>query len=576
MKKLAFLLIILICSIETTAQIDTLKTSDAKFLTFEQTFWSADSSVFVGMNPTVYLRSVKPIVDRVLEYNELDVFTRANMTGRSDQYYLTSQDYKLSGSKTNGLDIFNYSPMLIRQGNQPWEVRSWEQSFTYSTKPATTFYDGGNSYYFRPEYEADNDSHLMDFDLKFPDFDIPSGKTTVLQAVPEREIQNVNYYDKGITFGKSGDRSRQYYFVGDDWLYDIGCPQAYSSGQKDFDEWLEVTSAQTILNAFKRRIEPLKDYGYIMLNWEAVANRAYGKNRYKLADCFRWYRQQNYHAKLAAWNEAGFRFSRIAFEYDIQPNEYIGLSTFKGTADQIRAKYPRASPQPLDYAQQLDILQVGGYQNFPTNYAVIHHYLIEYFVNKNLLPQKKVLATIWPTQELVGGWPLARRDYGSYYCYIKPAVFPQTMFNWGVWTVAVGDGFDCWYDPVLLTNDKSKQGFGCFRYDNSPLNQSNPEYPHNPLKNVDDLMAGVWAVSEHKDIIEAETKWIFPTEIEVSFYEKALLTAYKLSRDGSEVLILALDNWNGELVNDHFVEVNDEIINIKTFGTRTSVIRRKL
>jgi hypothetical protein len=575
MKNFLFLLLLPFCLL---AQTDTLKTSDNKLLTFGKSFWSADSSVFVGMDPDLYKRYVDPIVRKVLNYNQTDIFSKVNLTERgTTQYYLTAKDQYESFERDNGLDIFNYSPLIIEQGPRTWEVKSWKQAFTYSTKPATTFYDGGNLYYFRPEYEADTNSQLMDFDLKFPDFTIPSGKTTILQVVPEREQTNNNYYKKGITFSRTGDLSKRFAFVSDDWLYSLGCPRAYASSQKEFDEWLEVTSARAILESFKRRILPFKDHGYVMLNWEAVANRAYGKNRYKLADCFKWFRKQNFHAQLSAWNESAFGFSRYALQYDLIPNEFIGLSTYKGTANGIAQRFPRAQPQPPDYAQDLDILQVGGYQNYPTDYAVIHHYLIEYLVNKQLFPQKKVLATIWSTQELVGNFPLARTDISDYYCYIKPSVFPQGMFNWGAWTVAVGDGFDCWYDPVFVTNDKSKVGYGCFRNDNSPINRNGTaEYPHNSLKNVDDLMAGVWAVSQHKDIIESNTGWKFPTEIERSFYDRTLLFGYKLSADKSEALILALDNFNGGGVNEHTINVNGKEFIIKTFGTRTSVIRRKL
>ncbi|MFB0909123.1 MAG: hypothetical protein QMB03_12785, partial [Spirosomataceae bacterium] len=184
-------------------------------------------------------------------------------------------------------------------------------------------------------------------------------------------------------------------------------------------------------------------------------------------------------------------------------------------------------------------------------------------------------------QELVGDFPLTRRDYANYYCYIKPAVFPQTMFNWGVWTVAVGDGFDCWYDPWYVTNDISQNGFNCFNSREKDLPIALPaQYPHSPLKNVDDLMAGVWAVSQHKDIIEAKTNWRFIQTPDESLFGRKPMIAYKFSEKASEALVLIYDAFSGETVTEHQTTIQlpdgtNKPLNVKTFGTRTSVMRVK-
>jgi hypothetical protein len=529
-----------------------------------------------------------------------DVFSKTKLKSSGNtQHYLGAARAEKNGTLT-GLEGFNYFPMTIEQGFQPWDVKEWKQDFVFAEKPITVFSDSAPgfvrnaarsaqpprdvTYYFRPEYVADYSSQLPDFDLKFPDFTLPKGKTTVLQVTTERQKQLKNYTKKGITYALETDVSKKYAFVSDDWLYALGCPMAYQSSQKDFDEWLALTPANRILESFTRRITPFKDYGYIMLNWEAVANRAFGPNREKLTACLRWYNRQNYHAKLSAWNEAPIKISRIQLEGDSQASDFAGAVGFGSDQplnyDAMREKYKRRIGfHPTDYAEQLDVLQVGGYMNYPTNFSTIHHYLLEFLLNKKFFPEKTILATIWPTQELVGTFPLGYKTFPDYYCFIKPAVFPQVMFNWGVWSVAIGDGFDCWFDPVYVTDNISQNGFGCYR-DGKNLIQSNPEYPHNSLKNVDDLMAGVWAVSQHKDIIDATTAWVWNMTADESFFSKKPLMAVKLSADGTEMLMLVYDAFNGEAVTEHFFPKppysRSGGITVKTLGTRTSVIRIKL
>ncbi|MFB0947608.1 MAG: hypothetical protein QMB24_15900 [Spirosomataceae bacterium] len=549
--------------------------------------FSLNQAFFASNVSSSQLSSADSFTDtsgRKIAVNKYDVFSKVNiLSTNSSQYYLAADNMKAGDkSKNTGLSGFNYSPLMIYQGKASWKVKDWKQGFVYSDNQFTTILDGNITYSFRPDYEADRKSQLAYFDLKFPDFTIPAGKTTVLQMTPLREKQNQAYHNKGITYAREGPIGERYAFVSDDWLYALGCPPAYQSSQKDFDEWLERTSAKRILRSFQERITPLKDYGYIMLNWEAVAKRASGENREKLTDCLRWYKQKNYHAKLTAWNESPIKISRIQLESDSGPRDFAGAIAYGGDLNNFSKQYNRRVQRfPTDHSQLLDVLHVGGYMNYPTNYSVIHHYLLEYFLNKKYFPKKEILATIWTNQELVGDFPLTRRDYANYYCYIKPAVFPQTMFNWGVWTVAVGDGFDCWYDPWYVTNDISQNGFNCFNSREKDLPIALPaQYPHSPLKNVDDLMAGVWAVSQHKDIIEAKTNWRFIQTPDESLFGRKPMIAYKFSEKASEALVLIYDAFSGETVTEHQTTIQlpdgtNKPLNVKTFGTRTSVMRVK-
>lgn len=495
------------------------------------------------------------------------------------QYYLNAKNNSLPEArlKDRGLDIFDYSPLTIVQKNNYWEVESWNQEFFYAANPATVISDGDATYYFRPKYQADKNSRLMDFDLKFPDFSIPKGKTTIVQPSPLREKTGHKYVTKGVTYSRDGKPGEKFFFLGDEWLTRIGCPAAYNSSQQDFDEWIRNTPAKRILDSFKEVVGQFTGYGYLMLNWEAVANRANGADREKLLACFRWYQQQNFNAELSAWNEAAVKISRISLEYDSAPAQYMGAIDFPGTFGELMNKYPKLQRKSTDYAGFLDILHVGGYINYPSNYSTIQHYMMEYMLNKRYFPNKKVLATIWANQEIVGDFPLGTRNFGDKYCYIKPATFPQTMFNWGVWSVAVGDGFDLWNDSVYLTDNPKDTPYACHRAGSDQmLPYGENWYPTNPMKNVDDLMAGTWSVSQSKDIIEAAGKWQWITKPDRSLFERKPMITYKLSTDGREALVLVLDNFNGEGVNEINLNIKGKSYPLKTFGTRTSVVRLKL
>lgn len=522
-----------------------------------------------------------------------DVFSKVTIAERSNSaYYLAAGNMKAGDkSKNAGLSGFNYSPLMLYQAEVAWKVKDWKQEFVYPEKQLTTIFDGTYNYTFGPDYELDYRSQLADFDLKFPDFSIPAGKTTVLQMTPLREKRNQFYHKKGITYAREGPVSERYVFVSDDWLSVLGCPPAYQSSQQEFDAWLARTPARKILRSFQSRMLPLKDHGYIMLNWEAVAQRLDGPHREKLTACLRWFDQQNFHAKLNAWNESPIKISRVQLESDSSPADFAGAISFAGNLSDFSDRYNRRIQRfSEDHSELLDVLHVGGYMNFPTNFSTIHHYMLEYLLNKKYFPEKQILATIWTNQELVGDFPLTRRDYKNYYCFIKPAVFPQTMFNWGVWSVAVGDGFDCWYDPWYVTNDISQNGFNCFDSRNNSLPLALPaQYPHSPLKNVDDLMAGTWAVSQHKDIIESKSNWRFTLTPDESFFSRKPMVAYKFKNpsltlpnggEGTayEALILVYDAFSGEIIADHQITVQlpdgtNRAIKVKTFGTRTSVVR---
>lgn len=484
------------------------------------------------------------------------------------RYFLGAVGWRdASSTAQTGLTGYDYNPIVFEEGNQPWEFGNWVQTDVLTEGLRAV----------GPDYEVDRNTRLFEFDMKFPAFELPSGKIVVMDAETERSSDGM--LKRGVTYAKNTtDISKRVVFISDGWLHAIGCPPAYTVSAKDFQEWLRNTSADRILQSFQRQTSKYRDYGYLMLNWEAVMFNVPDDQRYKLTNCLKWYSEQNYNAKLAAWMQTGFATSRVQMEGNFNLSDYAGIYNFSGTQSEFRKRYPRFAGQP-DYARYLDVLQVGGYQNFATNDGIIHHYVLEYLANKKFFPTKKVIASVWHDQEHLGNWKLSpvTPAGADYVFWNKPAAFNQTTYNWGVWTVAFGDGKHTWSDPVQWTDNVKDYPFGATTFDGRPL-QGTPGkmYARNSLKNIDWMQRGVYEVSQHKDIIDAATKWIFTTDPAVSYGNKKPLIAYKLSIDGSEALVLALDMFSGERVNESPLPKPPFSQGITTNGTWTTVQRIKL
>lgn len=469
----------------------------------------------------------------------------------------------------NGMKGYDFAPIQANQGQDKWTYKEWNQTYT------TILGETEEGYFVSPKgYETDLSHNLMDFDLKFPDFSLPKGKIVVMQPTPTREIGKSNYLKKGVTYVKTEKDLRGYIFVSDGWLIEMGCPPAYTATQEEFDNWCRKVDSDALLNSFIRNVYlPFKDIGYVMLNWEHVGHR-WNVRKDKIIRCLEYWRNSPHNAKMALWTVSGIGIGRPKFQglgIDFTP-----LLEFDGTLDQFQKKFSEYVSVDFSYAQYVEIGHIGGYMNYPIEEGVIHHYLTEALLHRKY-NDKKVLATIWFDQELINNFNLERvaiQGDITYYAQVKPKVFPSTAFNWGVWTL-VFDGFDCWSDPNYWTDEKKYYGWGAIDENGKELpeyyDKFGSKYPSQPMKAIDWMMRGVWAMSENKDIIESKSEWIFPVLPTKSFYDKSPLIAYKIK--GNEALILVLNTFGG---HDEIKEINILNHTIKTFGRFTSVKRIKL
>jgi hypothetical protein len=501
-------------------------------------------------------------------------FSTANINWSVDskisRYFLGAVDWRSAETApSSGIPGYDYNPLIFETTELPWKFGKWVQQNVYTDVKRAV----------GPDYVVDTTTRLFEFDIKFPKFSLPSGKFVIADFETERSSDAM--LERGVTFAKNTtDVKNRVFFLSDEWVHRIGCPRPYVTPTSEFQKWITETPAATILESFKYSIRPYSSYAYIMLNWEAVMFGVPDSERYKLTNCLRWYSEQNYNAKLGAWMQSGLSTSRSTLNGTFNHADYAGISSFLGTESEFRNRYKKFGGQP-DYAKYLDVNLIGGYQNFPTDDAIIHHYLLELQANKRYYPKKLTLASIWHDIEIMEGWQLSpTTPTGSNYVfYNKPAVFNQTMYNWGVWTVAVGDGYNCWSDPVQWTTSISDYPYAAVSFSGQKLPPvAGKMYARNNLKNIDWLQRGVWQVSKHKDIIEAKTEWVYPMAVEDSYRDKKPLIAYKLSSDGSEALVLALDMFSGEGVNNHTISLPNagEETKIITAGTFTTVQRIQL
>ncbi len=502
------------------------------------------------------------------------------------KFIVESDNYSKLGTNEptiDGMNGYDFAPIIAQPGEQPWDFKSWVQDYVSIPGAKSIWKDGNKTYFFKPSGYSTNVSYnLMDFDLRFPDFRLPNGKIIVMQPTPLREKYANNYLKKGVSFSKYAPEGKDYRFVGDKWLEELGCPTAYISTQEQMDAWCSSVDADALLLNFINKVySPNRNAGYVMLNWEAVGNR-WNVDKWKITRCLEYWATHPHQAKLALWGVHPLIVSKPIFQY--WGFDYTSLLKFDGTIDELREKYSAYVGLENDYSKLIDVIQLGGYQNQPSEDGVIHHYLTELLLNKKYYPNKSTLATIWHDVELIDNYDIGHvsvnYSLGTYQKAVKPKVTPSMAYNWGVWATAVGDGFDCWNEPYPWTEDK--EAYGYFAYQDGKelpmkFGESASVYAAQPLKAIDWMMSGAWAVSQNADIIDTAGEWKWQTLPSESYSKKKLLLAYKLSRDRSSALVLAYDNFgkvDGETI--HSIEIEGKPYTIKTYGRYTSVVRINL
>lgn len=516
-----------------------------------------------------------------------NVFSKLDSYGYSNPSYIIENDTwsKIKQSPKNivGMQGYDFSPITANKLSQ-YKYGDWRQKYISISGKKTVWTEGINTYYLKPKgYYTDTSTNLMDFDLRFPDFTPPAGRIVVMQPTPLREIGVANYLKKGVTHSKVLDNSSGYSFVSDAWLLDLGCPVAYTSTQEDMDKWCRDIDETVLLSSFINNVYyPNRFKGYVMLNWEAVGDR-WKVRQDKIIKCLQYWHDNPHSAKMSLWTVSGIGIGRPKIQGD--NIDYSFLLEFNGTLDEFSRTYSNYVSVDFTYAKYVEVAHIGGYQNYPIDDGVIHHYLINLLLHKKYNKEKEIVGTFWFDQEFIDnfelGWVRVENGNQDYLAQVKPKVPPSIAFAWGVFSTAIGDGLDCWSDPNFWIEDKKYWGWGSKDLLGKDLpNYFGPnvsKYPSQPMKNVDWMMSGVWAVSQNKDIVECDSEWKFVDLPSKSYYERKPVICYKMSQDKKELLILAYDGFcEADEVKSHTLDLGFTQIPVKTHGRFTSVIRHKL
>lgn len=533
----------------------------------------------------VVVKEEDPIIDGIsVDSRTTNIYKNLSLSG--GKFIAESESYKKITNSVpiiSGMSGYDFAPIIAQQGEKPWEFKNWVQDFVSIPGKKSVWKDENKIYFLKPpNYETNTSYNLMDFDIRFPEFSLPTKKIVVIQPTPSREKGVNNYLKKGVSFSKYAPEGKDYKFVGDDWLYELGCPKAYVSTQSQMDAWcINVDADALLLNFINKVYSPNKNAGYVLLNWEAVGVR-WNVEKWKIVRCLEYWATHEHKAKLALWGVHPLYISKPIFQS--WGFDYSTLLNFQGSIDELRLKYLQYVSTENDYSKQIDVIQIGGYQNQPSEDGVIHHYLTELLLNKKYYPDKPAIATIWHDVELIDNFELGYVNVnysgGTYQKSIKPKITPSQAYNWGVWATAVGDGLDCWNEPYPWTEEKEYYGY--YAYQNGKelpvkFGENASIYAAQPLKVIDWIMSGVWAISQNKEIIEATGEWKWKELPSASYHKKEVLIAYKLNQEQTSALVLAYDNF-GKIDSEttHHLNIHGKDYSVKTYGRFTSVIKLNL
>lgn len=506
---------------------------------------------------------------------------------------------------------FDFAPLIIYMKNAPtWDAASFVQHYLHIPEIKgvnhKNWLEGNLNYFFMPNsYEFNYTSNIPQFYKNFPEYTLPKNKLGV-SSIKIYDDSKSKALSKGYNFLLSeytpvSQRAKYDY---DRWLYDLGCPPAFSTDQDKINQWLERVNENQLVSKFKSDfIKPNLNVGYLVMDWEALRDIG-GPGLYKLQACFDYWKTLSNRPILAAWHKGGFTINRMRIEGTDEAYRLSRDLRFKGSYQEWKNKYAGDSPIYIDefYAKNFDVFQIGGYLNNPTNYGYIHHLLIQYLMNKKFFPTKKSIITWWNRQELLDGFKPSNKYFKGangkeYFSPIKPLVFPDAMHNAAVWSFAFCDGGDLWNEPYGLHDDINFLGSNeVFTKNGTKIEGSfkqpiMSQYTLQNYQNIDRWEGGKWSVSQNKDIVENDNPWSFEsssrdgfkfsnadiTQPVVSMYNKTPLTAVKLSKDNKEALCLVYDAWNAPNKESLIiVKIKEKEYKIKVFGRYTSVVRIKL
>lgn len=479
-----------------------------------------------------------------------------------------------------------------------WNAGSWIQQYiTVPGKRMVTDTVGKVVYFWNPGKQV-SESILPDFYDSFPEFNLPKGKIVKFSYASATDISGEKATKRGVSFvHNAANPSKRAVMDYDGWLYNVGCPKAYTVPQEVLNKWLAGIDAKVLRQSFSQVVGPNIKTGYLSLNFEAIGVWNPTKDFGKIAYAFQEIKSQHAEGEFVVWNLHPKTLSRPMFEGGGNTQGFTDILKWQGQGfEGFRKTFPQMSYSVLweNVQDFVTVAHVGGYCSDLRNIGAIYHLMSEGLVAKKIAPDKKVLANIWHEVEIFD-WQLGEQNHRTsngetFKIQVKPIAPPDLMQSWGVWSMWL-DGLDLWSDPNTkvdnpdLWGSKAKEMEGD-KYKENRFGANLSSYPFQSQKNIDWLMAGVWAMSMNKDILEANTPIEYPDVIlpdgrkvtgdnklpTESFIKGFPLVMKKRDDKSNDILYTAY--WGHNAANKTVKLIVDGI-EIEIKGQYTSVVRVK-
>jgi hypothetical protein len=480
-----------------------------------------------------------------------------------------------------------------------WKAKNWIQHYiTVPGKRMVTDTVNKSVYFWNPGQQV-SESILPDFYDSFPEFSLPKGKIVKFSYSSGTDPDGEKATKRGVSFVHNAkDPTKRTWMDYDGWLLDAGCPKAYTVPQEVVSKWLDNVDANVLRNNFSHVVGPNIKTGYLSLNFEPIGFWNGSKSVSKIGFALQELKSQKAEGEFAIWSLNPRGMSRAMFEGENNTQGMTKVLKWQGSGyDAYNQAFPTMGTSNVwnNLREAVTVSQVGGYCNDLRNVGTIYHLMTEGLVSKKIEPTKKTLANIWHDIEIMD-WDLGEQNHRTskgevFRVQVKPVVPPDLMQSLGVWSMWL-DGLDLWSDPNMkvdnidLWGSKAKDLEGDKNKENR-YGKNISSHAFQSQKNIDWLMAGVWAMSMNKDILEANTPIEYPDVIlpdgrtvtgDNKLPTEAYIRGFPLvmkKRDNNSKDILYTAYWGHNLANKvvKLVVDGNEII-IK--GQYTSVVRVKL
>ncbi|MER0439265.1 hypothetical protein [Emticicia sp. W12TSBA100-4] len=403
-----------------------------------------------------------------------------------------------------------------------WNARNWIQQYITVPGKRMTTDTVNNAVYFWNPTQYVSESILPDFYDAFPEFTLPKGKILKFSYLSGSDISGEKAMKRGVSYVHNApNAARRAWMDYDGWLYESGCPKAYTTTEEVVNQWLDRVDTEVLRKNFANVVAPNVKTGFLSLNFEPIGVWNSSKSMYKIGVALQEFKRQNAEGEFAIGSLSPKIVSRAKFEGERDAQGMTSVLIWQGSGFEAYNRTFPTSPTRNVWNSVREIVtvsHVGNYCNDLRNVGTIYHLMTEGLISKKIEPTKKALANIWHEVEAMD-WQLGEQTHRTskgevFKIKIKPIVPPDLMQSWGVWGMWL-DGIDLWSDPNTKVDNPDLWGSKAMELEadkflENRFGENLSSYPFQSQKNIDWLMAGVWAMSVNKDIIEANTPIEYP------------------------------------------------------------------